>query len=50
MTKSEIAAKYSSAVIAQNIIEAKEADELASKNQIRLHPDCHGIDSPETRL
>ena len=50
MTRSEIAAKYSSASIAQTIVDAKESDEVASKTQVRLHPDCHGLDTPEARL
>ena len=35
-------AKFGSTEIANQIIEAKELDSEAAKNQIRAHPDLHG--------
>ncbi|CAK9045248.1 unnamed protein product [Durusdinium trenchii] len=49
MTKSELVQKFGSVTVAEAIISAKEHDEDAKRNQIRAHPDLHGLDTPETR-
>ena len=42
LTRGEMVAKFGSTEIANQIIEAKELDSEAAKNQIRAHPDLHG--------
>ena len=49
LTKSELAGKYGSMDVAEAIVSAKENDPEASKQQVRVNPDCHGLDSPDTR-
>ena len=46
--KSELAAKFGSDTVAQQIVDAKEADEEASKSQVRANPDLHGLDTPDS--
>lgn len=48
MTKSELVQKFGSVTVAEAIISAKEHDEDAKRNQIRAHPDLHGLDTPES--
>ena len=48
MYQAEIAAKKGAAV-AQKIVEAKENDVELMATQVRISPDMHGVDSPDTR-
>lgn len=50
MTKSEIGQKYGSLEVADSIVQAKENDEEAKATQIRVNPDMHGLDTPESWL
>lgn len=50
MTRSEIANKFGSMVVAKTIIQSKEEDNEASVHQIRPHPDCHGKDTPDSYI
>ena len=49
LTRSELAAKYSSIEIADQIIAAKMAieDDAVRQSQVRTHPDMNGIDTPD---
>ena len=50
LTRSEMAQKYGSMEVADNIIAAKENDPEIAATQIRLHKDMHGKDTPDSYL
>ena len=50
LTRSEIGAKYGSLSTADSIISQKMMDPDICKEQVRAHPDMHGVDSPESWL
>ena len=47
LTRMELITKYGAEEIAEQIIEAKQHDAEASKNQVRAHPDLHGQLTPD---
>ena len=49
LTRGEIAAKYGSLEVANLIIEQKMSDPEICKQQVRCHPDLHGLDTPESQ-
>ena len=48
MCKAEIQAKFGSAEVAQQIIDAKMADPELKKTQVRANKDLHGLDTDDT--
>ncbi len=50
LTRGEIASKYGSSEVADLIIEQKLSDAEICKEQVRSHPDLHGVDTPESQL
>ena len=50
MTVGELASKYGDRSVADLIVSQKEADPDIQKEQVRPHPDLHGLDTPETLL
>ena len=47
MCRSELASKFGSLEVAQQIIDAKMADPEARVSQIRANPDLHGLDTDD---
>ena len=50
LTIGEITAKYGSTETAQAIVDAKLSDPTIYAEQVRVHPDMHGVDTAESWL
>ena len=48
LTRHQLAVKVGSEELAKQTVDAKETDMEASKSQVRLNPDMHGKDSPDS--
>ena len=50
LTLSELTNKYGSQDIAMSIVEQKLQDAEVAREQVRCHPDMHGVDTEESSL